>query len=163
MQTHQVRATIKRKSKKIIGRGGKRGTYSGRGQKGQKSRAGHRIRPEIRDVIKRIPKKRGYRFASIQEKPVVVNLEVLEKKFKEGDKITPETLVKAGIVSRKSGKIPEVKLLGTGEITKKLLVSECQISDSAREKIEKAGGKVEIKSRPQGLSLKKSQGRSLDN
>ncbi len=145
MQLHQIKPTTKKKAKKRIGRGGKRGTYSGRGQKGQKARAGHRIRPEIRDVIKRIPKKRGYSLASIQEKPVVINLEILEKKFKEGDKITPEILVKAGIISRKKGRMPGVKLLGSGNLTKKLLVSECQISKPAQEKIEKAGGAVEIK------------------
>lgn len=162
MQLHQIKPTIKKKAKKRIGRGGKRGTYSGRGQKGQKARAGHRIYPQIREVIKRIPKKRGYRFSSIQEKPVVINLDILEKKFKEGDRITPEILVKAGVVGRKKGKVPEVKLLGSGNLTKKLLVSECQISGPAREKIEKAGGEVEIKS-IQGPTLKKPQGRSLDN
>ncbi len=142
MQIHQVKPTIKKKSKKLIGRGGKRGTYSGRGQKGQRAH-GVRIRPYLRDIIKRLPKKRGYRFASIQEKPVVVNLKVLEKKFKEGEKITPKILIEKGIVSLQKGRIPEVKLLGSGIITKKLLVSECQISSSAREKIKKAGGKIE--------------------
>ena len=142
MQIHQVKPTIKKKSKKLVGRGGKRGTYSGRGQKGQRAH-GVRIRPYLRDIIKRLPKKRGYRFASIQEKPVVVNLKVLEKKFKEGEKITPKILVEKGVISLKKGRVPEVKLLGSGNITKKLLVSECQISSSAREKIKKAGGKVE--------------------
>lgn len=125
-----------------MGRGGKRGTYSGRGQKGQKQH-GVRIRPYLRDIIKRLPKKRGYRFASIQEKPVVVNLKVLERKFKEGGKITPKILIEKGIISLRKGKVPEVKLLGSGNIAKKLLVSECQISSSASEKIKKAGGKVE--------------------
>ncbi len=142
MQIHQVKPTIKKKSKKRVGRGGKRGTYSGRGSKGQKAH-GVRIRPYLRDIIKRLPKKRGYRFASIQEKPVVVNLKVLEKKFKEGEKITPKILVEKGIINLKKGRVPEVKLLGSGNITKKLLVSECQISAPAREKIKKAGGKVE--------------------
>ncbi len=142
MQIHQVKPTIKKKAKKRIGRGGKRGTYSGRGSKGQKAH-GVRIRPYLRDIIKRLPKKRGYRFASIQEKPVVVNLKVLEKKFKEGEKITPKILVEKGIINLKKGRVPEVKLLGSGNITKKLLVSECQISAPAREKIKKAGGKVE--------------------
>ncbi|MFH0803683.1 MAG: uL15m family ribosomal protein [Candidatus Tagabacteria bacterium] len=144
MQIHQVKPTIKKKTKKRIGRGGKRGTYSGRGSKGQKAH-GVRIRPYLRDIIKRLPKKRGYRFASIQEKPVVVNLKALEKKFKEGEKITPKILIEKGIVNLKKGRIPEVKLLGSGIITKKLLVSECQISKSAKEKIEKAGGSIEIK------------------
>jgi large subunit ribosomal protein L15 len=142
MQIHQIKPKIKKKSKKRVGRGGKRGTYSGRGQKGQKQH-GVRIRPYLRDIIKRLPKKRGYRFASIQEKPVVVNLKVLERKFKEGGKITPKILIEKGIISLRKGKVPEVKLLGSGNIAKKLLVSECQISSSASEKIKKAGGKVE--------------------
>jgi len=141
MQIHQVKPTIKKKAKKLIGRGGKRGTYSGRGSKGQRAH-GVRVRPHLRDIIKRLPKKRGYRFHSIQHKPVVINLVLLEKKFKEGDKITPKVLVEAGIVGLIKGKVPEVKLLGSGNVTKKLLVAECQISGSARKKIIKAGGQI---------------------
>jgi len=68
MQIHQIKPKIKKKNRKIIGRGGKRGTYSGRGIKGQKSRAGRKIRPELRDIIKKLPKKRGYRFPVIKRK-----------------------------------------------------------------------------------------------
>ncbi|MBI4136288.1 MAG: hypothetical protein HY481_01940 [Candidatus Vogelbacteria bacterium] len=59
---HQLKRQHPRQRKKIVGRGGKRGTTAGRGTKGQKARAGHRIRPAIRDVIKKLPKRRGYRF-----------------------------------------------------------------------------------------------------
>jgi len=59
MQLHQVQPIHKNKSKKRVGRGGKRGTYSGRGMKGQKSRAGRKIRPAVRDLIQRTPKLRG--------------------------------------------------------------------------------------------------------
>jgi len=59
MQLHELKPTIQNKSKKRIGRGGKRGTYSGRGMKGQKSRAGRKIRPAIRDLMQRTPKLRG--------------------------------------------------------------------------------------------------------
>ena len=61
MQLHEIKPTHKLKTKKRVGRGGKKGTYSGRGVKGQKSRAGAKIRPEIRDLIKKMPKKRGYK------------------------------------------------------------------------------------------------------
>lgn len=64
MQLNQLKPKIKNKNSKRVGRGGKRGAYSGKGLKGQKSRAGRKIRPQIRDIIKRIPKKRGYRFKS---------------------------------------------------------------------------------------------------
>lgn len=143
MQLHQIKSKTKRKAKKLIGRGGKRGTYSGKGLKGQKSRAGHKMRPEMRDIIKKIPKKRGYRFKSFQTRPVAVNLNVLEKHFKDNEKVHPKALWEKGVISKISGYLPEVKLLGSGEVTKKLLVSECQISKPAREKIEKAGGKIE--------------------
>jgi large subunit ribosomal protein L15 len=141
MQLHQIRPKTKKRNIKRIGRGGKRGGYSGRGIKGQKSRAGRKIRPQWRDIIKKLPKKRGYRSPSLKKKPLVVNLDILEKKFKENEKVTPQSLLEKGIIKKIGGILPDVKLLGEGEITKKLLVSECQISKSAKEKIEKAGGK----------------------
>jgi len=61
MQLHELQPITKNKSKKRIGRGGKRGTYSGRGMKGQKARAGRKIRPAIRDLMQRTPKLRGAR------------------------------------------------------------------------------------------------------
>lgn len=139
MQIHQIKPKIKKSAKKRIGRGGKRGGYSGRGIKGQKSRAGRKIRPEIRDVIKKLPKKRGYRFASFMEKPVVVKLDVLENKFNNNDKITPAVLLKKGIIKKQKGKLPAIKLLD-GKITKKFLISNVKISKKAAEKIIKAGG-----------------------
>ena len=142
MQLHELRPKTKKRGKKRIGRGGKRGTYSGRGIKGQKARAGHRIRPEIRDVIQKIPKLRGYRMKIKPRVTRVVNLKDIEKHFQDGEKVTPRELVKRGLISAKKGKLPEVKLLGSGELTRKLLVSDCQFSDSAKEKIEKAGGSI---------------------
>jgi len=62
MQLHQVKPSHKTKTKKRVGRGGKKGTYSGRGIKGQKARAGAKLKPAIRDLIKKIPKLRGYKF-----------------------------------------------------------------------------------------------------
>ena len=59
MQFHNLKSKTKRKSKRQVGRGGKRGKTSGRGTKGQNARAGHKKRPELRDFIKRIPKLRG--------------------------------------------------------------------------------------------------------
>lgn len=143
MQIHQLKSKTKRKEKKLIGRGGKRGTTSGKGTKGQKARAGHKIRPMIRDIIKKLPKQRGYSFAGHQVKPVVVNIEVLEKAFTANEKVTPTTLHEKKLIGKEKGFLPEVKLLGSGKVTKALLVSECQISDSAKVAIEKAGGKVE--------------------
>ena len=80
MQLHELRPVHKNKSKKRIGRGGKRGTYSGRGMKGQKSRAGRKIRPAIRDLIQRTPKLRGAKDTHAHYRKV--------KKAKEGRKKT---------------------------------------------------------------------------
>jgi large subunit ribosomal protein L15 len=126
-----------------IGRGGKRGKTSGSGHKGQKARAGHRIRPEIRDLIKKLPKLRGRgasSFKSIVQKAGVVNVSDLVRVG--SPEITPASLVKARLIRRVSGKIPPVKVLGTGEIDIKVSVSGCLVSAVAREKIEKAGGSI---------------------
>lgn len=142
MQIHQVIPKTKSKKGKYIGRGGKRGTYSGRGIKGQKARAGRKMRPEIRDTIKKLPKKRGYRFKSFQKDATIVNLDILNKNFADNSEITPKILMESGLIKTSGGKIPPIKILGKGEIDKKFSVSGCLISKSAKEKIEKANGKV---------------------
>jgi len=147
MQLHELKPKTKNKSKKRIGRGGARGTYSGKGLKGQKSRAGHRIRPEIRDIIKKLPKKRGYSMPQIQKKPDTVNVGVLDKFFGDSETITPKLLAEKKIIKRLGGKLPKVKILGSGDVSKKLLVKDCQISDSAKKKIEKAGGSIKLKTK----------------
>jgi len=161
MQLHQVKPIHRQKNKKRVGRGGKRGTYSGKGIKGQKSRAGHKIRPEIRDFIKKIPKRRGYRFKAIKPKPEIVNLKDLEKYFEEGDLVNPETLLEKGLISRIKGRTPEVKILGTGELKKKLKIENCKMSKSAekvlgikKEKTEKKKTETVVQS-PSGESLVK--------
>lgn len=148
MQLHQLQPTTKRKDAKRIGRGGKRGKTSGKGGKGQTARAGGRPRPEMRDIIKRIPKLRGHgknRARTVNAEralPNVINLRVIEAAFEAGDTVTPQTMVAKGIISKEKGKIPRIKVLGTGEITKKITLSGCVFSASVKEKIEKAGGSV---------------------
>lgn len=148
MQLHEIQPKTTKKSAKRIGRGGKRGKTSGKGHKGQKARAGNSMRPEMRDIIKKIPKLRGHgknRAKTVhgeRELPVVVNLTALETHCKAGDTVNPASLVAAGVVKAKGGKLPAVKILGTGELTKKLTISGCLTSASAKEKIEKAGGSV---------------------
>ena len=148
MQLHELKRKTKAKTKKRVGRGGIRCKTSGRGNKGQSARAGHRIRPEIRDMIKRLPKLRGHginRARTVNSsivKPTPINLAVLEKNFSNGDKVNPRILVSAGFVDKKKGRIPEVKILGIGTLSKKLEVSNCTISKSAKAQVEKAGGKV---------------------
>ena len=142
MQIHELKPKHKNKDKKRVGRGGKKGTYSGKGIKGQKSRAGRKMEPIIRSLIKRYPKLKGYRSFAIKNDFVVVNLEVLEKNTKDGETINPENLIKKGIISNIKGKTPKVKILGTGKITKKLVVENCKFSKTAKEAIEKAGGSI---------------------
>lgn len=127
-----------------VGRGGKRGKTSGRGTKGQKARAGRKIRPEIRDMIKRLPKLRGRgksTFKSFAVKPLAINLSSLNA-FASGEKVTPTTLISKGVISEYKGRVPAVKILGTGEINTKLTFEDCTVSASAKEKIEKAGGTI---------------------
>lgn len=145
MQFHTIKRVHKNKKGRLVGRGGKRGKTSGRGGKGQTARAGSKMRPEMRDFIKRLPKLRGRgknSFKSIETKPVIVNLISIEKAFSSGDKVNPETLHEKGVVSNYKGQLPNIKILGDGDLTKKLEVSKCAFSASAKAKILKAGGTV---------------------
>jgi len=142
MQLHELKRKHKNRGKKRVGRGGRKGTYSGKGNKGQKSRAGRKMVPIIRELIKRYPKLKGYRSFTMDKDLAIVNLEVLEKNTKDGEIINPENLIKKGLISNIKGKTPKVKILGTGKITKKLVVENCKTSKTAKEAIEKAGGSV---------------------
>ena len=129
--------------KKIVGRGigSGVGKTSGRGHKGQKARSGGGVRPGFEGgqmpLYRRLPK-RG--FTNIfGKKYVAVNVEVLDK-FNDGDEVTAESLLQKGIISKT---LDGVKFLGRGEVTKKVNVKVAKISESAKEKIEKAGGKAE--------------------
>lgn len=142
MQIHQLKRTTKLAKNQRVGRGGKRGTTSGRGTKGQMARSGHKLYPEMRDAIKKLPKLRGYRFKSFQAKAAPVNLSSLEMAFTTGAVITPAELVAKKLVKTVGGRIPAVKILATGNLTKKLSFSGVTVSASAKEKIEKAGGTI---------------------
>jgi len=142
MQIHELKPKHKSKGKKRVGRGGKKGTYSGKGIKGQKSRAGRKMVPIIRELIKRYPKLRGYRSFVLENHSVVINLDILEKTSKDGETINPGNLIKKGIIRMIKGRNPDVKILGSGKLTKQLVVQGCKVSKTAKEAIEKAGGSV---------------------
>ena len=148
MQLHELQPNTKRQTKKRVGRGGKRGKTSGRGHKGQKARAGNSTRPEMREIIKKIPKLRGFgknRAKTVNAERVLavpVNVSALSEAFKDGATVSPKTLVAAKIVSTRGKTMPKVKILGNGELTIKVTVTGCAVSKTAREKIEKAGGTV---------------------
>ncbi len=129
---------------KRVGRGIGSGTgkTSGKGHKGQNARSGGGVRPGFeggqRPLYRRLPK-RG--FTNIfAKKYVTINVEVLEK-FENGAEVTAEALKEAGIISKT---LDGVKILGRGEVTKSLTVKVAGFTASAKEKIEKAGGKAEV-------------------
>ena len=131
MQLHTLQPKHPLKAKKPrVGRSGKRGTTSGKGQKGQKARAGRRIRPAERDLIQRLPKLRGVKNKSIYTKLDILSVGDLEKFAKDG-------MVNEEILGKK------VKVLGDGEVKTPLKVSGLPVSESAKKKIEAAGGNVQ--------------------
>lgn len=141
MQFHELKRTHPNKREKLVGRGKKRGKTSGRGGKGQTARAGNKKRPQMRDIIKKLPKLRGYKFHSSKIKPVVINVGILSG-FPAGTIVTPELLLEQKLIRRTGGKVPFVKILGFGELTTKLSFSKVIVSASAKEKIEKVGGTI---------------------
>ena len=136
-------AGSKRKRKRVgRGDGSGHGTYSGRGVKGQKSRAGFKMRPGFEGgqlpLIQRLPRKRG--FVNIfKTKYSVINIGKLNV-FESGSEVTPESMVAAGLV--KSLRHP-IKVLAEGEINHPLTVTAHKFSTAAKAKIEEAGGRVE--------------------
>lgn len=142
MQLHQITSTHLNRTRKRVGRGGKRGTYSGHGGKGQTARAGRNFRPIIREVLKRYPKLRGYKNHTVGTSPETVDVAKLEARFDIGQTVTPASLVEKRLVCRQGGKLPGVKIMGSGTIAKPLTIKRCLVSKSAAEKIKKAGGTI---------------------
>lgn len=133
-----------RKRRKRVGRGDAagQGSYAGRGMKGQKSRSGAKLRPGFEGgqlpLIKGLPMKRGFtnRFKTYYSLVKISDLD----DFDSGADVTPEALVKRGYL--RNLKLP-VKILGDGELSKSLTVAAHKFTQSARDKIEGAGGRVE--------------------
>ena len=129
--------------KKRVGNGESSGLGKtcGRGHKGQKSRSGGGVRPGFEGgqmpLARRLPKK-GFSNVQFRAKYAVVNVGTLEERF-DGDTVNEETLREAGIIS---GVCDGVKILGSGELKKKLTIEVAKVSASAKEKIEKAGGTI---------------------
>jgi len=131
-----------------VGRGqsSTRGKQSGRGGKGQTARAGNKRRPELRDIIKKIPKRRGYgknRGRTVDgTKPdaVAFSLERLSKLFESGGEISRAALVEKGLLSARSHE--PLKIVGSAAISQKFTVRDIPVSTSARAAIEKSGGSI---------------------
>ena len=144
MKLHELSSIKKRVQR--VGRGGKRGTTAGRGTKGQHSRAGRRMRPAERDLILRIPKRRGFRNKPKSDKAIVLSLEALSKMVEAAGKGKPEFEITMAFL-RTAGAVPksfsgEVKVLGGGEAAFPLILKGISASESAKKKIVKAGGSV---------------------
>lgn len=143
----ELKRTTPRPSMRV-GRGGKRGKTAGRGTKGQNARAGRKKRPELRDIIKKIPKRRGFGMNradavdGTRKDDVVINLSRLHVLFESGAEVSMKSLADKGAISNRNRKLPSVKIVGSGELSKKLMVKGISLSASAKSAIEKAGGSV---------------------
>lgn len=132
-----------RRPRKRIGRGAGSGIgkTSGRGEKGQKSRSGYSRKRGFEGgqmpLIRRVPK-RGFHNL-FRKEYAIINVARFEEI--EGDRFTPESLLESGVISKLSSGL---KVLGNGELTRAVTISAHKFSTSAREKIEKAGGKAEV-------------------
>lgn len=144
MKLHEMKSTAPRTARKRVGRGpgSGLGKTSGRGQKGQNARSGGGVRPGFEGgqtpLARRLPK-RGFTNFNRKEY-AVVNIEALNR-FEDGTDVTPALLKEVGLVRKE---LNGVKILGEGELTKKLNVTAAKFSKSAKEAIEKAGGKAEV-------------------
>ena len=134
-----------KKDIKRLGRGSSSGTgkTSGRGENGQKSRSGGGVRVGFEGgqlpLYRRLPK-RGFSNAMFKKTYAVINVSDLNA-FEDGTEVTPELLFEMGIIKKQ---LSGIKVLGNGEIDKKLTVRAHKFSDVAKQKIEKAGGKAEV-------------------
>jgi len=149
MELHDLRpAEGSRKNRKRVGRGhgSGKGKTSGRGHKGQKSRSGYSRRHGFEGgqmpLHRRLPKG-GFRHQKRFEHSIV-NVDFLDKWFQEGDEVTTAKLIEIGLADETGG---GVKILGRGELTKKLTVRVQAVSDGARKSIEGAGGSVALETK----------------
>ncbi len=126
------------------GVGSGNGKTAGRGHKGQNARTGGGVRPGFEGgqipLYRRLPK-RGFTNSLFKKEYAIINLETLDKLFNDGDAVSMETLLEKGVIRKE---LNGLKVLGRGEITKKLTVKAAIFSVSAKEKIEAAGGKAEV-------------------
>lgn len=161
MMIHEITEKVgKHKKRKRIGRGPGSGTgkTSGRGHKGAKSRSGwsgsiHSMyEGGATPYFRRIPK-RGFTNSQFTKTFVIINLQTIDERYEAGEEVSPETLVEKGFAAHTKN---PVKILGNGELTKKVTVKAHKFSASARAKIEAAGGTIvdlpfETDYRPKGV------------
>ena len=141
---HPAEGSVKTRKRVGRGPGSGLGKTSGRGENGQKSRSGASISAWFQGgqspIYRRIPK-RGFNNARFETKFATINIGDLEKFFQDGDVVTPEVLKERGLLKKQ---LNGVKVLASGELTKKLTVKAQRFSSGAVTKIENAGGKAEV-------------------
>ena len=146
MKLHELNASPEAKSRKRVGRGpgSGLGKTAGRGENGQKSRSGASIPAWFQGgqtpLYRKLPK-RGFNNAEFRTEYATINLSDLNKYFNDGDVVTPELLKEKGIIKKQ---LCGIKVLGNGELEKKLTIRANRFSSSAVTKIESAGGKAEV-------------------
>ena len=145
MQINTIKLKTIRKKRKTVGRGGKKGTYCGKGGKGQKGRSGAKINPLFEGgrstLIDHMKKKKG--FKAVNGKMAAVSLASLSKKMKDGGTVNREFLIKSGIVDKMKAK-KGIKIIGAIEVKQKFQIEKSiAVSAGAKAAIEKAGGKIE--------------------
>ncbi len=146
MKLNELNSAPEAKVRKRVGRGpgSGMGKTSTRGQKGQKSRSGVSIPAWFEGgqspLYRRVPK-RGFKNTKFRTEYATINLSDLNKHFNDGDTVSPEILKEKGIIKKQ---LCGVKVLGNGELEKKLTIQANRFSSSAVTKIESAGGKAEV-------------------
>ncbi len=145
MKLHELSKNPEIKARKRVGRGpgSGLGKTSGRGEKGQKARSGASIKPWFQGgqtpLYRRLPK-RGFNNARFTTRYATINVSDLNR-FNNGDVITPELLKETGIIKKE---LSGIKILGNGNLEKKLTVKAHRFTNSAIIKIEELGGKAEV-------------------
>ena len=153
MQLQELKISQKKKPRKRVGRGGKKGTYSGKGMKGQKSRSGKSPRagftggdtslikrlPKQRGSVGKVPIRRGQKIDRLRKlnRPVSLALEKINKSYKENDIISLKSLFEKGLISKIKGRWPKVKIIGSGEFKKGFVFRGVIFSKNLKEKIVK--------------------------
>lgn len=146
MKLENLKKSPETKARKRVGRGpgSGMGKTATRGENGQKSRSGASISPWFEGgqtpLYRRVPK-RGFKNARFRVEYATINLSDLNKFFEDGDVVTPEVLKEKGIIKKQ---LCGIKVLGNGELEKKLTIKANRFSSSAVTKIESAGGKAEV-------------------
>jgi large subunit ribosomal protein L15 len=147
MKLHELSpapGSVKSRYRKGRGIGSGNGKTAGKGHKGQNARSGGGVRPGFNGttfpIYRQLPK-RGFKNYPFKKEYAIINLKTLEDKFNDGDEVTVEKLIEMRIIKKR---LDGVKILASGNLTKKLTIKADVFSENAKNKIESVGGKAEV-------------------